>query len=303
MKKKLSKLLIFNIKRMSFEVRPEECLSYYFIENTTNAEGTIYDFVAPVTSAYNGIADVSRLALSHVCLSFLPYTICNKNNKFSVTDGTNTHNYVLPIGYYNFYTPTSTVYAPTILTNTLNVNPYGWNFLVTADPLKDNYIITCNVPFRISSVQDRLTVTLGLIVTNTLSLTQIQLTGTYLFSQKYYICSKRLTENSCQDVHTNLNINNVLGTVDVTNQNPGILNSDYAYTLSIRYPQLKIMDYRFGQMLPSSVDIYILDDYGEKIEHFDGYNTYRMVLEFLIARIRNPLLINNVRNRPTTYNN
>jgi hypothetical protein len=225
------------------------------------------------------------MALSNVNMSLFPYTINDYNNKFTITDGINSYQVVLPIGYYDIRNSTSTAYYLPLIQTAMNANSFGWTFVVTTNAIKGRIEWTSSVPIRVSVGSFPLFDVLGIRVSNTLTTSyQVNAITSGVYSNVIYICSRSLTKNAVRDAHTNSIINNVLGIMSVNDQFSG---SDY-FHVEKEYRQLKIFDFEPSEPLGSEIDIYFVDSYGKPIIEYPEYESNRITLEFKIISTRNP---------------
>ena len=269
---------------MSLVINDNEVMSEFFVDNKDRKYGTPFNFVCPLTSTYINFNGIKRMAMSSANMSFLPYTINELNRYFSVTDGVNTYQVALPIGYWNISVPSSTTtFYLNLLQTALNANPYGWVFTLTDVQLTGIFTWVCSVPVRVSQTTASLQNTLGIHSTSTLSANYSSyiITGTY--SNVYYVCSKALTKDTVRDATTNTIINNVLGIISINDQ----LFQEGYYNTKTEYRQMKVFDFEQSTPIGGEIDIYVVDSRGRSIIEYPQYESLEILLEFKIVSTRN----------------
>jgi len=270
---------------MSIVLSPDETLSNFYVDSIDAKYGTTWNFVSPVGQSFLNFTRIKRMALSSANLALFPYTINEYNRYFTITDGTNSYQVSLPVGYYDVRDPTSSAYYLTLIQTAMNANPYGWVFTVGRNAILGTITWTSNANIRVSQSSFPLFDTLGIRETTTLSSSYTSgaiVSGVY--SNVIYICSRSLTRNAVRDAHTNSIINNVLGILSVNDQYVG---SDY-YHIEKDYRQMKVFDFEPSEPIGSEIDIYFLDCYGKPIYEYPQYESNRITLEFKVVSTRNP---------------
>jgi len=270
---------------MSIVLSDNEVISNLYIDSNDAKYGTTWNFVCPPGQSFINFTRIKRIALCNVNLGFLPYTINEYNRYFTITNGTNSYQVSLPIGYYDVRDPSSPAYYIPLIKTAMDANPYGWVFTVSRNLILGTIEWTSTVPIRVSKSSFPLFDALGIRETSTLSASYTSggiTSGVY--TNVLYICSKALTKNSVRDAHSNSIINNVLGIISVNDQFSG---NDY-YHVEKEYRQLKIFDFEPTEPIGSEVDVYFIDSYGREIFQYPQYDSNRITLEFKIVSTRNP---------------
>jgi hypothetical protein len=271
---------------MSIELNDDEVLSNFFVDNIDKKSGGNWDFVCPAGQSFVNYNRIKRMALNAVYMTNLPYDINDRNNKFTITDGTNSYQVVIPIGYINTQQPSAPNYFITLIQTAMNANTFGWVFTVSYNPGTGIITWTSTVPTRVSFADKFVFNTFGIRVSTTLSTSYTNgaiICGTN--SNVLYVCSRQLTRFSVRDAHTNSIINNTIGTISITNFLFGV---DYAITEK-QITQMKIFDFEPSTPIGSEIDIFFLDCYGLPILDSPVYDSNRITLEFKVISVRNPI--------------
>lgn len=275
---------------MSLVISQDEVMSTMVLDSRDRKFGTQFNFIVPGSSSFLNFTRVKRIALTSANIAFFPFNINEYNNKFTITDGVNSYNVVIPPGFMTTKvatTPPNTSNYKFVLESAMNANPYGWTFTVSVDNYSGRMQWTSSVPTRVSSIIGfPITDMLGIVVTPTLSINYVGAIYNNTYSNVFYICSKALTRDSVRDVHSNGIVNNIIGIMSISDQN---IEEDYYHT-NRSFTQIKVFDFEPSQPIGGEIDIYVQDAYGNLIYEYPEYASNRLTLEFLIVSTRNPIV-------------
>jgi hypothetical protein len=276
---------------MSIVLGENEVISNFYIDSLNKKSGTTFNFVVSNSQNFINFNKIRRISLSEFNVGFLPFSVNEYNRYFTITDGVNSYQVAIPIGYIDIRTSSSAIFFIGIIQTAMNANPFGWNFTVSNNQRLGTIEWTSSVPIRVSQASQQIFDTFG-IRTNANLVSNWNFGGivTGVYSNVFYICSKQLTRNTIRDCHSNIIINNILGVVSVNSQNTG---SDY-YHVNKVFEQMKVFDFVPSEPLGNDIDVYLLDCYGNEIFNYPQYETARVNLELKIVSVRNPQFVKTV---------